>query len=115
MPTVAIMSPRHVVTTDLATLVPVRLATVHRPNTISEKNSAGPKCRAYSAIGAPTKVSISTAKVPAMNEPMAAIASADPARPCIAILWPSMVVITEADSPGILTRMEVVDPPYIDP
>ena len=45
MPTVAIINPRQVVMTDLATLVPVRLATVHSPKTISEKNSAGPKCR----------------------------------------------------------------------
>ena len=44
MPTVAIISPRQVVMIDLATLVPVRLATVHRPKAISEKNSAGPKC-----------------------------------------------------------------------
>ena len=43
MPTVAIIRPKQVVTIDLMTLVPVRLATVHRPNTISEKNSAGPK------------------------------------------------------------------------
>ena len=67
------------------------------------------------AIGAPTKVSMTTAKVPAMNEPIAAMASAGPARPCIAILWPSMVVITEADSPGMFTRIEVVEPPYIAP
>jgi hypothetical protein len=26
-----------------------------------------------------------------------------------------MVVTTEADSPGVLSRMEVVDPPYIPP
>ena len=58
---------------------------------------------------------MSTENVPAMNEPMAAMASAGPARPCIAILWPSMVVITEADSPGMLTRMEVVEPPYMEP
>ena len=46
---------------------------------------------------------------------IAAMASAGPARPCIAILCPSMVVITEADSPGMLTRMDVVDPPYCAP
>ena len=50
-----------------------------------------------------------------MNDPMAAMARAAPARPCFAILWPSIVVITEADSPGMLTRIEVVEPPYIAP
>ena len=38
--------------------------------------------------------------VPAMNDPMAAVASACAARPRLAILLPSMAVITDADSPG---------------
>ena len=42
---------------------------------------------------------------PAKNEPIAAIASAGPARPCFAIWWPSSVVTTEDDSPGMLTRI----------
>jgi hypothetical protein len=53
--------------------------------------------------------------VPATNEPMAAVASAAPPRPLLAIAKPSMVVATEADSPGVLSRMEVVEPPYIPP
>ena len=50
-----------------------------------------------------------------MNDPMAAMARAGPARPCIAILLPSRQVMTEADSPGMFTRIEVVEPPYMDP
>ena len=53
--------------------------------------------------------------VPAMNEPMAAVASAWAALPFLAILLPSMAVITEADSPGVFSRIEVVEPPYIPP
>ena len=53
--------------------------------------------------------------VPAMNDPMAAVASAWAARPFFAILLPSMAVITEADSPGVLSRIEVVEPPYMPP
>ena len=37
------------------------------------------------------------------------------ARPALAILLPSMAVTTEALSPGVLSRIEVVDPPYIPP
>ncbi|MEY9510895.1 hypothetical protein ABIF16_001626 [Bradyrhizobium elkanii] len=50
-----------------------------------------------------------------MNEPNAEMPSAGPARPCLAIWWPSMQVTTEAASPGMLTRIEVVEPPYIEP
>ena len=53
--------------------------------------------------------------VPAMNEPIAAVASAWAARPLLAILLPSMAVITDADSPGVLSRIEVVEPPYMPP
>ena len=57
----------------------------------------------------------SVATVPAKNEPMAAIPSATPALPCRAIWWPSRVVTTEVASPGMLTRIAVVDPPYWAP
>ena len=56
-----------------------------------------------------------TPSVPAMNEPIAAMPSAAPARPCRAILWPSMQVTTDAASPGMLSRIDVVEPPYIAP
>ncbi len=50
-----------------------------------------------------------------MKEPSAEMPSAGPARPCLAIWWPSIQVTTEAASPGMLTRIEVVEPPYIEP
>ena len=53
--------------------------------------------------------------VPAMNDPIAAVASACAARPRLAILLPSIAVITDADSPGVLSRIEVVEPPYMPP
>ncbi len=52
---------------------------------------------------------------PAMNEPIAAMPSAGPARPFRAIWWPSSVVTTDDDSPGMLTRIAVVEPPYCAP
>ena len=42
---------------------------------------------------------------------IADVARAAFARPCFAIGYPSRQVITDEPSPGILTRMAVVDPP----
>ncbi len=53
--------------------------------------------------------------VPATNEPIAAVASAAAPRPALAILLPSSAVTIEDDSPGVLSRMEVVEPPYMPP
>ncbi|MNU08533.1 hypothetical protein D3C72_2546180 [compost metagenome] len=53
--------------------------------------------------------------VPATNEPMAAVASAAPARPLLAILLPSMAVTMDPASPGVLSKMDVVEPPYMAP
>jgi hypothetical protein len=53
--------------------------------------------------------------VPATNEPIAAVARAGPPRPARAILFPSSAVTIDALSPGVLSRIEVVDPPYIAP
>src|SRR6188472_2903753 len=41
--------------------------------------------------------------------------SAAPARPCLVSSYPSMATMTEADSPGTRSRMDVIDPPYIEP
>ena len=53
--------------------------------------------------------------MPAMKEPIAAVASACAARPARAIRLPSRAVITDADSPGVLSRIAVVEPPYMPP
>jgi hypothetical protein len=53
--------------------------------------------------------------VPAMKEPMAAVASACAPRPLRAIALPSNAVIIAPASPGVLSRMEAVDPPYCAP
>ena len=63
------------------------------------------------ARNASSKVAIS----PATNEPMAAVASAGPPRPLRAILLPSSAVMIEALSPGVFSRIEVVEPPYMPP
>ncbi len=85
------------------------------PSIISAKFSGGPKLSATLPSAGAKKVSATTLKVPAMNEPNAATPSAAPARPCFAIWWPSRQVTTEAASPGMFSRIEVVEPPYIAP
>ena len=66
-------------------------------------------------MAGPPMAIASVVTVPANSEASAAIASAAPARPCRAIAWPSRQVTTEDDSPGRLTRMAVVEPPYCEP
>ena len=86
-----------------------------RPSTISEKYSAGPNLSASSDSGIATDATRIVATVPAKNEPRAAIVSAAPACPLRAIWWPSRQVTTDDDSPGMLMRIAVVEPPYCAP
>jgi hypothetical protein len=86
-----------------------------KPSSKRPKISGGPKDSATFVSGGASSMMPSTLAVPAMNDPNAAMPSAGPARPCRAIWYPSRHVTTEAASPGRLTRMEVVDPPYIAP
>ena len=89
--------------------------TVVKASTRIAKYSAGPNLRAKSAMTGAKRVSKTVAIVPATNEPMAAVARAGPARPWRAIELPSRAVTMEADSPGALSRMEVVEPPNCAP
>ena len=86
-----------------------------RPSTIRLKYSGGPNATATLARIGATSISATMAKVPATKEPRAAMPSAGPARPRLAISWPSRHVTTDAASPGILTSTAVVEPPYIEP
>jgi hypothetical protein len=81
----------------------------------SPKYSGGPNLRAYLAIPGPISDIPMMPRVPAMKEPTAAIHKAWPPRPFFVMANPSQVVATDAASPGILTRMLVVEPPYMAP
>ena len=109
------MRPTTAIIRDLISDPPVTLLRTMNPQTISEKYSGGPKASAAWARGGARKTMPKIPRVPAMNEPMAQMASAGPALPFRAIWYPSMQVITEAVSPGTFRRMEVVEPPYIAP
>ena len=108
-------SPITVISRAARMFLPARPTTRQRPATIRAKNSAGPNFSASVASGMATTTSATVASTPPTNEPMAAMPSADPARPWRAIAWPSMQVTTDAASPGTLIRTEVIVPPYIAP
>ena len=84
-------------------------------STMSAKKSASETSTARSATVGARTASRKVAMVPATNEPMAAVASAWAARPLFAILLPSTAVTTEALSPGVFSRIDVVEPPYMPP
>ena len=84
-------------------------------STMRLKVAEGPTLSMSSARGGANSIRPSTLTVPPNQLPSAAMTRAGPARPFFAISWPSMQVITEAASPGMRTRIEVVDPPYIAP
>ncbi len=94
---------------------PKAAETVIKARTMSAKYSRGPKARAKLTTHGARKASAIVAMRPATNEPMAAVESAAPPRPALAILFPSSAVTIEALSPGVLSRIEVVDPPYMPP
>jgi len=75
----------------------------------------GPNRRAALARKLATNIRPMMLSVPAMKEPHAAIPKAGPARPCLAIWYPSRHVMMEVASPGMFTRIDVVDPPYCVP
>ena len=114
-PTTPSTMPMQAISNAFAIEPCVRKVRTTRPSTIRLKYSAGPKAIATLASLGATSISAISAKVPAKNEPNAEMPSAGPARPCLAIWWPSIQVTTEAASPGMLTRIEVVEPPYIEP
>jgi len=64
------------------------------------KYSGGPKATATLDSAGATSIRATIEKVPATKEPSAAMPSAGPARPRLAISWPSMQVTTERLRPG---------------
>jgi hypothetical protein len=85
IPMVAIIRPTIVESMPFAGEAPVSEATAVIANSISVKYSAGPNFSAIDVSGTAKSVSPTTPRVPAMKEPIAATASAAPARPFFAI------------------------------
>ncbi len=85
------------------------------PQRMRDTYSGEANFRAKLAKGGARKSRPKRLIVPAMKEAMAAMPRAGPALPLRAIWYPSRQVTTLAASPGMLMRMEVVDPPYMAP
>jgi hypothetical protein len=115
VPTLPSSSPTRTIVTALSTEPRASTTEPTSPRVISAKYSGARKRCAAAASGSETTAISSVETQPAKNEPIAATASAGPARPCRAIAWPSRQVTTAEDSPGRLTRIAVVEPPYCAP
>ena len=115
VPMLAIQRPTSMASSALTRDRPASRTTMASPSTISAKYSGELKESANRASGGATSIKPMTPKVPATKDAIAAMPSAAPARPRRAIAKPSRQVTTEADSPGTLSRMEVVEPPYLAP
>ena len=94
---------------------PSTLVTRTTESSMIAKYDGAPILTAWSASAGVKNATSRVPMVPAMNDPIAAVASAWAPRPRLAILLPSMAVITDDDSPGVFSRMDVVDPPYMPP
>ena len=94
--------------------LPSTAVTAMKASNMTAKYSGAPREIANRVTIGAKKASSSVPIVPATHEPTAAVASAWAARP-LAIMLPSIAVTTEDDSPGVFSRIEVVDPPYIPP
>ncbi len=89
--------------------------TVVKASTMSAKYSAGPKSSASLTKRGARKVSSNVPMVPATNDPIAAVARAAAPRPRRAMTLPSTAVMIEPDSPGVFSRIDVVELPYMAP
>ena len=114
-PIVASSAPSPIITVPFRAEPSISSTVQTRPRSMRTQYSGGPKESANSLSSGEKKVRRTSATVPAMNDPVAEMPSAAPARPRLAISCPSRQVTTEAASPGMRTRMEVVEPPYIAP
>ncbi len=115
VPTMPSSRPRMIIAIALSSEPCARTTAPISPNTISEKYSAGPNLSASSDSGTETAAMKTVATHPAKKEARAAVASAAPASPLSAIWWPSRQVTADDVSPGMLMRIDVVEPPYCAP
>jgi hypothetical protein len=108
-------SPRKRLVNPRTVELPITAETVVKAKTIRAKYSAGPNFSATSITRGASIVTNTVAMLPATKEPMADVARAGPARPFLAMRLPSSAVAMDADSPGVLRRIVVVEPPYMAP
>ena len=85
VPTVDSITPNSTARIPLRMLLPARLETVAKASTTTMNFSGDWNSVVTCDSGGPNSISPTTAPVPAMNDPIAAMARAEPARPCLDI------------------------------
>jgi hypothetical protein len=95
--------------------LPNTAVTAMNASNITAKYSGAPREMANRVTYGAAKASSAVPIVPATKEPTAAVASACAARPDLAMRLPSRAVTTDDDSPGVFSRIDVVEPPYMPP
>ena len=115
MPISPVARPINSATMPRKVLRPNTALTVVKASNIRQKYSGGPSRIAKLASSGANNVTNTVAMVPATKEPIAEVAKAAPARPLLAILLPSSAVTMLPVSPGVLSKIEVVEPPYMAP
>jgi hypothetical protein len=94
---------------------PASATTNESPTAMSANCSTGPNLSASRTMGGAAMTRPRVARVPPTNDPMAAMLSATPARPCRAMGKPSKQVTTVEASPGMFMSTLVIVPPYWEP
>lgn len=115
MPTQARTRPISAPITPLRTLPEEREAMIVSANTHSQNCSGAPNFMDTLARGTDRNRSAETPKIPPNTDEMSAVKRAFCACPFMAIGYPSNVVQRAAAVPGVLMRMEGMDPPYSEP
>ena len=92
-----------------------KLVNAVKAHTISTKYSAGPKSIASLDSRGANRISKKIDRTPPENEATALIASACPARPCLASGLPSIQVTAADEVPGTLSRILEMELPYCEP
>jgi hypothetical protein len=110
-----IINPIVIDNNPFKTLPSDREAVAVKAKTISAKYSGGPNIKAIFASGKARKTKPIAASRPPIKEAIAEIARAASASPFIAIGYPSKQVATADASPGMLSKIELRDPPNIAP
>ncbi len=114
-PTRPIASPMKSAVSPRTIEPPNAAETVRKASMMRAKYSAGPNASATCTMMGETTARPKVAIVPPKNEPIAAAPSALPPRPSLAMRLPSSAVMIEAVSPGVLSRIDEIAPPYMPP
>src|SRR5512136_1117359 len=111
MPMPAQANPSPIETTVLIGEPPPKATKLPKASMKTVKYSTGENRSAKRVAHEERIVTVATPKRAPKPDDRKAVVNASVARPALAIGWPSKVVATDDGSPGMLKRIEVVEPP----